>query len=110
MAYDEELAQRIRDMLESEPDITERTMFGGLAFFVTGNMAVTATGEGGLLLRADPSEVADLCEKPGVEPAVMKGRIMSGWIRVPVNQIANEGELRNWVDVGTKYARTLPPK
>lgn len=110
VAYDQKLAQRIRDLLSSTPGITERRMFGGLAFLITGNMAVTASGEGGLLLRADPAEVPELCKEPGVEQAVMKGRVMTGWIRVPTDQVTNKLELSEWVDLAIKHTRTIPAK
>jgi TfoX/Sxy family transcriptional regulator of competence genes len=104
MAYDEELADRIRDRVR---DATEKKMFGGLAFLVGGNMAVAASGQGGLLVRVDPAEGARLVESTNAEPMEMRGRQMAGWLRV---QVATDDELAEWVDRGVAYARTLPPK
>ncbi|HEY6960938.1 MAG TPA: TfoX/Sxy family protein [Gaiellaceae bacterium] len=106
MAYDEELAERIRVLLADDRDVTEKRMFGGLAFLVGGNMAVAASGQGGLLVRVDPGESDELCTQPGVEPMVMRGRAMAGWLRVD----AALAEVEPWARRGVGYARTLPPK
>ncbi len=104
MAYDEELAERIRKRVH---DATEKKMFGGLAFLVGGNMAVAASGQGGLLVRVDPDEGARLVESTNAEPMEMRGRQMAGWLRV---QVTTDDELAEWVDRGVAYARTLPAK
>jgi TfoX/Sxy family transcriptional regulator of competence genes len=110
MAYDEELAERIRELVQTEEGVSERTMFGGLAFLVNGNLAVSASGQGGLLLRVDPAESEPLLEEPHVEPFVMRGRSMSGWLRVGEEGLKADNRLERWVALGLSYARTLPPK
>jgi TfoX/Sxy family transcriptional regulator of competence genes len=104
VAYDEELAERVRRRVG---DATEKKMFGGLAFLVGGNMAVAASGRGGLLVRVDPDEGARLVETTPAEPMEMRGRQMAGWLRV---EVTTDEELVEWVDRGVAYARTLPPK
>jgi hypothetical protein len=108
VAYDEELAGRIRDLIGDEPTLTEQKMFGGLAFLVGGNMAVAASGQGGLLVRVDPAE--SLVESTGAEVMEMRGRSMSGWLRVAAGQVQTQDELSAWVDRGVSYARSLPAK
>lgn len=110
MAYDEELAERIRDIVSGEPGLTEKAMFGGLAFLVEGNMAVAASNEGGLLLRVDPDDAEQHLAHPHVDPFVMRGRRMNGWMRVVPDGLGTDVELRRWVEVGVTYARSLPPK
>jgi hypothetical protein len=110
MAYDEALAERIRAMLADEEDVTEKKMFGGLAFLIGGNMSVSASGQGGLLLRCEPSETADLVDEPHASTAVMRGRAMEGWLRVAPEGVETDEELEKWVTRGVGYARTLPPK
>lgn len=110
MAYDEVLADRIRGLLIGTADFTEKKMFGGLAFLIGGNMAVSASGHGGMLLRADPAASDELCANPGVERAVMRGREMDGWLRIDEDAIDSEDDLRRWVRVGVDYAGSLPPK
>ena len=110
MAYDEELADRIREAVEGEPGLSEKRMFGGLAFLVHGNMAVAASGQGGLMLRCDPAESDELVQHPGVSRMEMRGREMDGWLRVQHDAVADDGALRHWVDVGLTFARSLPPK
>jgi TfoX/Sxy family transcriptional regulator of competence genes len=107
MAYDEELAARIRDLVAAEPALTEKKMFGGLAFLVGGNMAVAASGQGGLLVRVDPEESEALVAGSSARPMVMRGREMPGWLRLDP---AHDDELRTWVGRGVSYARTLPAK
>jgi TfoX/Sxy family transcriptional regulator of competence genes len=109
MAYDVELAQRIRDLASGTPGLTEKPMFGGLAFLVGGNMAIAASGEGGVLVRVDPSDSDGLVSDTPAEPAVMRGRAMSGWLRV-ADEHLDDAELERWVGIGTSYASTLPPK
>lgn len=110
MAYDEHLADRIREAVEGEPGLGEKRMFGGLAFLVHGNMAVAASSQGGLLLRSDPADAETLTGQPHVSRMVMRGRAMDGWLRVGTEALASDEELRHWVDVGLDHARSLPPK
>jgi TfoX/Sxy family transcriptional regulator of competence genes len=110
MAYDVELADRMRVLLEGEPEVTERKMFGGLAFLVAGNMAIAASGQGGALVRVDPADSDRLVDTTTAEVAVMQGRPMSGWLRVPVEDLLTDAALATWVGIGTAYAGTLPPK
>jgi TfoX/Sxy family transcriptional regulator of competence genes len=109
MAYDEELAARIRELLLDEDSVVEKKMFGGLAFLLHGNMAVAASGQGGLLVRVDPDR-AERFLGSGVEPMEMRGRSMLGWLRVEHDVVRTKAQLRKWVDRGTSYARSLPPK
>jgi hypothetical protein len=110
MAYDEALADRIRALAVGEPGLAEQKMFGGLAFLVNGNLAVAASGQGGLLVRVDPQESAELVETTSAEEMVMRGRSMVGWLRVESGAVEGEDELRAWTDRGLSYARSLPPK
>ena len=108
--YDEELADRIRELVTDEARLTEQRMFGGIAFLIGGNMAVAASGQGGLLVRADPSESDKLIARSGARPMEMRGREMTGWLRVGADGIRTKRQLARWVKVGTDYARSLPPK
>ena len=110
MAYDEELAERIREVVEGEPGLTEKAMFGGLAFLVGGRMAVSASGQGGMLLRCDPAQTDDLVTHPHVERFEMRGRAMDGWLRIDPEGVKTKRELASWVKRGVGYARSLPPK
>lgn len=110
MAYDDELAQRVRALLTFEPDIVERKMFGGLSFLIGGHLAVGVSGTGGLLMRSDPEETAELLTQPYVEPFVMRGRAMNGWVRVGAEGVQDDAELKRWVQAGVGHARSLPPK
>ena len=110
MAYDDELANRIRELIAAEPGVTEKKMFGGLAFLVGGNMAVSASGQGGLLVRVDPGDTDDLLAKPHVQPFEMRGRSMAGWLRVDDEGVRTKRQLEPWVRRGVAYARSLPPK
>jgi TfoX/Sxy family transcriptional regulator of competence genes len=110
MAYDEQLADRIREQLEDEADLTEKRMFGGLAFLINGNMAVSASGQGGLLLRVDPGQTEQLAAEPRARRFVMRGREMDGWLRVDTDGLDSDAEFAEWVSRGVAYARTLPPK
>jgi TfoX/Sxy family transcriptional regulator of competence genes len=110
MAYDEELASRIRDRVRSEPSLTEKKMFGGLAFLVGGNMAVAASGQGGLLVRVDPAESDALIASSNARMMEMRGREMAGWLRVDSDDVRTDEELDRWVGLGVSYARSLPPK
>lgn len=110
MAYDEHLADRIRDLLEDEPDVVEKRMFGGLAFLLGGHMAVAANRQGVLMVRVDPDDTPALVETPGVERMVMGGREMNGWLRVSAGACAEDGDLARWVERGVTIVRDLPPK
>lgn len=110
MAYDEQLATRIRELLARERGVTEQWMFGGLAFLVGGKMAIAASGSGGALVRCDPAESNDLVAKTPATRFEMRGRQMQGWLRVSSDDLRPKRELERWVDVGVAYARTLPPK
>ena len=110
MAYDEVLANRIRELLADESGVVEKKMFGGLAFLIGGNMSVSASGHGGLLLRCDPDQTDALVAKPHAARFEMRGRAMDGWLRVDSEGVRTKRDLKRWVDVGVKYARSLPPK
>jgi TfoX/Sxy family transcriptional regulator of competence genes len=110
VAYDEALAERIRGLLAGEDDVTEKRMFGGLAFLIGGNMSVSVSGQGGLLLRCEPEQTAALVEEPHASTAVMRGRAMEGWLRVTADGVQTDEELQKWVTRGVSYARSLPPK
>ncbi len=109
MAYDEALADRLRDLLEPVAGLTERKMFGGLAFLVHGHMAVSASGRGGLLLRVDPADTG-LLDDSHAEPFVMRGRELDGWLHVDAAGVTTDAELARWAGLGVAYARTLRPK
>jgi TfoX/Sxy family transcriptional regulator of competence genes len=110
MAYDEELAARIRDLVADEPGVTEQKMFGGLGFLVHGNMAVAASGQGGALVRVDPAESDAIVAGSSAQPMEMRGRQLKGWLRVDADHLRTKHELATWVSLGTAYARSLPPK
>lgn len=110
MAYDERLAERIRVLLGTTPDVTEMKMFGGLAFLIDGNMAVAASGQGGLMVRVDPAESDALLTRGGTHLVEMRGRSMPGWLRVDLDQVGTSRQLVTWVEIGTAYARSLPSK
>jgi TfoX/Sxy family transcriptional regulator of competence genes len=110
MAYDEDLAYRIRELLGSEFGIREMKMFGGLAFLVGGNMAIAASGQGGILVRIDPEKSDHLVDTTTAEIAVMGGRPMTGWLRVTSAEVNTKRRLERWVGLGVGYARSLPPK
>ena len=109
MAYDEELADRIRELLVLEPDVVEKKMFGGLAFLIGGHMSVAVSRAGGLLLRNEPEDTEELLRQPHVEPFVMRGRAMNGWVRVREEGVVEDEDLNRWVETGVGYARSLPP-
>ena len=110
MAYDEHLADRIRELVATEQGVTEKRMFGGLAFLIDGNMSVSASGQGGLLLRVDPAETDALLSKPRARPFEMRGRAMEGWLRVDAEGLRTKRQLERWVARGVAYARSLPSK
>ena len=110
MAYDEDLADRIRALVATQRGLTEKKMFGGLAFLVGGNMAIAASGQGGVLVRVDPEESDRLVRTTKAEVAVMRGRPMPGWLRVAGADVRTKPQLTKWVKLGTGYARSLPVK
>jgi hypothetical protein len=110
VAYDEELAGRIRAALEGEAGLSEKRMFGGLAFLIDGKMAVSADSKGTMLLRVDPERTEELVRDPAADRFEMRGREMNGWLRIDTRQLATEADLERWVDIGVTFARSLPPK
>jgi TfoX/Sxy family transcriptional regulator of competence genes len=110
MAYDEELADRVRALTAHRDGVTEKKMFGGQAFLVNGNLAVSASGQGGLLLRVDPAALDALLSEDGVSRFEMRGRELDGWAHVQPPAPDTDAQLRRWVDLGAEYAASLPPK
>jgi hypothetical protein len=110
VAYDEHLADRIRELIAGEPKLTEQRMFGGLAFLIGGNMSVAASGQGGLMVRVDPHATEALLTKPHTRTFEMRGRAMQGWLRVDPEGVRTKRQLEPWVKRGVAYARSLPPK
>jgi TfoX/Sxy family transcriptional regulator of competence genes len=110
MAYDQDLAERIRELLDEERGVTEKKMFGGLAFLVGGNMAVAASGQGGVLVRVDPEHSDKLLASTNARPMEMRGRPMDGWLRVDAEDVETKKQLGKWVKLGVARARALPPK
>jgi TfoX/Sxy family transcriptional regulator of competence genes len=110
VGYDEKLADRVREHVLGEVGLSEKRMFGGLGFMIDGNLAVSASSQGGLLLRVDPAETDDLVADPLADRFVMRGREMDGWLRIDVDSTVSDEELQRWVSRGIAYARLLPPK
>lgn len=110
VAYDEDLANRIREIVQDEPALTEQRMFGGLAFLINGNMAVSASGQGGLLLRVDPADTSTLVQRAEATRFEMRGREMDGWLRIDPAGLTTKRQLKSWVSRGISYARSLPAK
>jgi TfoX/Sxy family transcriptional regulator of competence genes len=110
VAYDEDLANRIRGPIDGDPDVTGKKMFGGLAFLVGGNMSLAASGQGGLMVRVDPQDTDALLTKPHARPFEMRGRELQGWLRVDAEGLRTKRQLDPWVGRGVAYARSLPPK
>ena len=110
MAYEEALAERIRELVGGGAGVTEKKMFGGLAFLVGGNMAIAASGQGGILVRVDPDESDALVARTTARPMEMRGREMTGWLRVDTGDVRTKRQLAAWVERGTAYARSLPAK
>jgi hypothetical protein len=110
MAYDEDLAERVRELISAQRGVQEKRMFGGLAFLINGNMSVAVSGQGGLMVRVPPAETADLLARDHVEPMVMAGRETRGWIRVSTDGVTTKRQLQGWVTRGVDYAKTFPPK
>jgi hypothetical protein len=110
VSFDEDLAARIREIIGGEAGLTEKRMFGGLAFLVGGNMAISASGQGGVLVRVDPAKGVELAGRPHAQVAVMRGRAMPGWLRVEADGVRSKAQLQRWVEEGVGYARSLPEK
>ena len=110
MAYDDELAMRIRELIGAERGLSEKKMFGGLAFLIGGNMAIAASGQGGLLVRCDPADSAKFVKNSGATIAVMRGQPMPGWLRVDDSKVKTKKDLGAWVTRGVMFARSLPEK
>jgi TfoX/Sxy family transcriptional regulator of competence genes len=110
VAYDEELAGRIRELLGDEANLAEKKMFGGLAFLIGGNMAVAASGQGGVLVRVDPARSESLVATTKASFMEMRGRRMEGWLRVDADDVRTKRHLAKWVGLGATYARSLPRK
>ncbi len=110
MAYDEDLAQRIRELINGEPELTEKKMFGGLGFLVGGNMAVVASGQGGVLVRVDAATSEEIVATTPADFMEMRGRPLRGWLRVAGADVRTKRELARLVRLGTNYARSLPVK
>ena len=110
MAYDEDLANRIRELVGLEEGLTEQKMFGGLAFLIGGNMAVAASGQGGILVRVDPASSDKLVSTTKAHLMIMRGRAMDGWLRVDAEHVREKRQLAKWVERGVTYARSLPAK
>ena len=110
MAYDEDLANRLRELLADEDGVTEKKMFGGLAFLLDGHMSVSASGQGGMLARIDPDETEAALKRPHVALMEMRGRTMDGWVRVAPEGVKTKRQVESWVKRSVGYVRTLPPK
>lgn len=110
MALDPELADRIVALLAAEPGVTQKRMFGGLAFLVDAKMAVCADSHGGLMVRVDPADTDSLVAQAHVERVEMRGRSLNGWLSIDALAVSSDDALRGWVERGTAYARALPPK
>jgi TfoX/Sxy family transcriptional regulator of competence genes len=110
VAYDERLAARIRSLMAGEPGVVEKAMFGGLAFLVNGNMAIAASGRGGVLVRVDPAESEEIVSHSPAHPFEMRGRLMTGWLRVDAEHVATKRQLEAWVRRGVTTAQVLPAK
>lgn len=110
MTFDDDLANRVRELLAKDPDTTEKRMFGGLAFLVNGHMSVSVSRLGGLLVRVAPSETQSLLARANVFPFEMRGREMTGWLRVDDAGLRTKRQLQSWVDRSVSYARSVPPK
>jgi hypothetical protein len=110
VAYDEDLANRVRELLGSERGVDEKRMFGGLAFLINGNMSVAVSGQGGLMVRVPPDDTGKLLEREHVSPMVMAGRETRGWLRVAAEGVKTKRQLASWVTRGVGYARGLPAK
>jgi hypothetical protein len=104
------MARQPRKILKSQAELTEKKMFGGLAFLIRGHMAISASGQGGVLVHVDPGRSAGLVATTRATAAVMQGREMPGWLRVGPEDLASDDDLSRWVEIGIEHARSLPPK
>ncbi len=109
MPIDEDLAQRVRELVEGTYSLSEKRMFGGLAFLVNGHLGIAVSGSGGLMVRADPAQAADVVDEPRVAPMVMRGRELKGWLIIAPEALVEQDDLRRWVQLGMTYAEGLPP-
>jgi TfoX/Sxy family transcriptional regulator of competence genes len=110
MAYDERLAARVRELLAGERGLSEKRMFGGLAFLIDGHMAVAVSSQGGLLVRVGAEAFNHALARKGASPMEMRGRVMAGWVRVVPEVLGRKSQLESWIKRGVVFARTLPPK
>lgn len=110
MAYDEDLADRVRDLLVAEPDLTERKMFGSLAFLLAGHLTIAVSGIGGVMARVGADVAERSIDRDEAEPVAMRGRPMTGYVRVAPDLLRTEEQLAGWVDPAVTYVRALPPK
>ena len=110
MAYDEDLASRIRELIASEDGYTEQKKFGVIGFMIDGHMAVGVDGEGRLLIHCSIEETEALLAKPGARPFQMRGREMKGWLQVDAESVSTKRALEPWVMQSVAFARALPPK
>jgi TfoX N-terminal domain len=110
MAYDQVLAQRIRDIIGPDPELTEQKMFGGLSFLIRGRMAISASGQGGVFLHVSKDQGEELVTTTEATTVIMRGKEMLGWLRVAAEYVATDDELSPWVELGIEHARSLPPK
>ena len=110
MAYDEDLANRIRELIASEDGYTEQKMFGGIGFMIDGHMALGVSGQGGLMIHCSKEETEALLAKPGARPFEMRGREMKGWLRVDAESVSTKRALEPWVMQSVAFARALPTK
>ncbi|MDT5018666.1 MAG: hypothetical protein QOD39_4826 [Mycobacterium sp.] len=110
MGYDEELANRIRELVGAERGVEEKRMFGGLAFLINGNMSVAVSSRGGLMVRVPKDETEKLLAREHVEPMVMAGRETRGWLRVSLDGVKTKRQLQSWVSRGVDHAKSLPQK
>jgi TfoX N-terminal domain len=110
MAYDEDLANRIREVLAQQPGVDEKPMFGGLAFLLGGRMAVAVSSKGGLMVRVVPDDTEALLRRAHVSPMVMAGRETRGWLLVAAEGVKTKRQLTSWISHGVDYVRSLPPK
>jgi TfoX/Sxy family transcriptional regulator of competence genes len=110
MAYDEQLAQRIRSLMGNKKGLSEKKMFGGLSFLINGNMSIAASGQGGLLVRIDPSKTNEVLGSSKARLMEMRGKTMPGWLRVDAKDVKSDNELKKWVQISVDYASSLPKK
>jgi len=110
VAYDAGLADRIRQLLADQPGLSEKKMFGGLAFLIEGNMAITASSDGGAMVRVDPQLSDSVLATTGATLVEMRGRTMAGWIRVSPDHLRTDADLVPWIELSTGYVRTLPAR